>query len=618
MAGAVLPGWRLAIDFGTTNTAAAVEHRGQVSPLRLDGGDVMRSAVLVEGAEIKTGNAAVRSAALHPTGYEPTPKRRLGEDRVLLGGSMHEPVDFVAAVLRKVYAVALADADDQPPEQVVLTHPQAWRAHRVGLLRQAALQAGIPASALRFLAEPVATAWHHAGTDPLPAGTYVAVLDLGGGTCDIALLHVREDAGCTRIEVVDSDGIDPLGGQDFDAAVEGWVRRHLLADRGAELIAELDEPRQIRERLILRDGVRTAKESLSETQAETIGVQVGDHQWVGTITRTEYEELIAADIGRSVDLLQQVLGRSLPSGASLHRLYLTGGSSLTPLLQQRLEELYPGRLGRRAERKQVTAAGALQAPESAMVDADLDSADEASRPDPAFSPAEESALAHSHLDASPLSTAEPRSGQPWTKIAAIAGAGVVVVAAGAFALSALGGDNTSDASLSSPAGGSVLPGEGSGLAGEGAGRAPGDTPDDPPATGRAIDSTEAMLQLVADHQLALRSSCSPHASESEEVLVFLSCSDPLTDQPATLSIYSYGSTGDFQAAVESFEEGWLLLGEVNTAPTEDGVVMLMRPRSGDAMVAWSDESTMTVSSLYSGDTSADELYQHWLTTAPDY
>ncbi|QDO87389.1 Hsp70 family protein [Ornithinimicrobium ciconiae] len=601
MEGQARTGWRLAIDFGTTNTAAAVEHMGQVHPLRLSASShLMPSAVLVTDGDIRTGSAATRGAAIHPAGYEPTPKRRLIEEQILLDGDLIQPVKLVAAILRKVYEHALADADQVPPTEVVLTHPQAWHAHRIGLLRAAAEQADIPADRLRLVSEPLATAWYYSAGDPLPAGAYLAVLDLGGGTSDAALLRYVVEAGTGRYEVVDSDGIDPLGGHDFDSRLETWAQNQMCQDGPPDLLAELEHPRQTRARLTLREDVRAAKESLSENQSETIGVMAGTQEWVGVVTRNEYEELVAVDIDRAVGLVLNLL-RDLPGAPEVHRLYLTGGSSMTPLLQRRLEEVLPGRIGTRGDRKQVTALGALHVP-----------AVSAPRPPAPLPPpvphSTDSGPAQHTVPSQPTDGGQPTgpnheahagAGRNTTRTVMAVGGVVAAVAATVAAFLTLGSDDSEPNS-------------------------PGDTPTSGAPRSDAVIATAAdMERLIADHQLALRSSCVEvdlaDLPQDDGEVVVLECSDPLTDSPAMLHLSSFASVADTAAAFDSQiqvfdDQGALPLSE--RASWGDGVSQ-GHESSSAATFSWTDESTMTLSVLASADLSAADLYVHWL-DYPDY
>lgn len=94
----------LAIDFGSSNTAAAYrDHDGTVHEVRLTmTGALMPSAVLCSGGQILVGRTALQAAFTEPDAFEPTPKRRLADGDILLGGTLVPVIDLVAAVFGEV------------------------------------------------------------------------------------------------------------------------------------------------------------------------------------------------------------------------------------------------------------------------------------------------------------------------------------------------------------------------------------------------------------------------------------------------------------------------------------------------------------------------------------
>lgn len=356
--------WRLAIDFGTSNTAAStVQGDGGVTVLRLGArSDAISSSVAFYNGELLAGEAALQVAGISPAAFEPTPKRRLGEDAVVLGGNVFDPIDLVAAILGHVLRQAIRYAGGDYPSQVVLTHPEAWDLYMQQRLTAAAVRAGISEQQIVLLSEPVAAAWHYASSSKIEAGTHIAVLDFGGGTCDAAILRLSEARTGPAFEVVASAGIDPLGGHDFDAQLEKWVHVQLSEEGKTSLLQSLAGPRAAADRAVLRDQVREAKHALSFHGSAPIGVRSGDDEWVCTVTRSEFERLIDGNVNRAVNLVQEVINDALPSMEDLHRVYLTGGSSYIPALQLKLSELLPLKLGLLEDPKQITSIGALQAP----------------------------------------------------------------------------------------------------------------------------------------------------------------------------------------------------------------------------------------------------------------
>ena len=230
--------WSLGIDFGTSYTVAATARDGAVATIDVEsnGSNRIPSSVFVGAdGEILVGTAAQHQAVFAPERYEPTPKRSLGEGELFLGDDLVPVADLAAAILRRVYTEACRQQGERAPSELRLTHPADWSEKRVSVLREAAERAGLPRAI--FVAEPVAAAVRIAlqRTEP---GQHIAVYDFGGGTFDAAVLQ-RTAAG---FEVAGPPaGRDPLGGEDIDRRIIGYLGK-LLADDHAEAWAKLLNP----------------------------------------------------------------------------------------------------------------------------------------------------------------------------------------------------------------------------------------------------------------------------------------------------------------------------------------------------------------------------------------
>ena len=187
----------LVIDFGTTFTTAVLA--GPEGPRLLDvdsGESKMPSSVFRTGdGQLVCGRLAENQAAVDPSSFLPTPKRRLGHDSVLLGGVEIDTVDLIAAVLARVADEARRQGNGALPAEVRLTHPASWRESRRSALLRAAERAGLGRATL--VPEPIAAAAHYVNRigatqgSAVPPGALIAVYDLGGGTFDTAVVRVE-------------------------------------------------------------------------------------------------------------------------------------------------------------------------------------------------------------------------------------------------------------------------------------------------------------------------------------------------------------------------------------------------------------------------------------------
>lgn len=350
-------GWILAIDFGTTNTSAAIASGGRVDVVEIDGSARMSSAVFVDDqGELIVGFAADAHLPLAPDRAERTPKRRLGDSVMVLGATVVEPVDAVAAVLRSIAAEAIRRQGGEQPTKLCLTHPARWGGVRLRLLAEAASRAGLPAPVL--VPEPVAAALYFAD-ERISPGSYVAVYDLGGGTFDTAVLRRTDDG----FEVAGPPGGDErVGGELFDERIHAHLGARLAtAHPDAWESLRFDTSRTWRKAAHdFRREVRQAKESLSAQADYTIylGAPV-DAELL--LTREELETLVHSEIEATVDELLATISRAGLTAQDLAAVNIVGGSSRIPLVTRLVAE----RVGRVPDTwgdpKAVVALGAVRA-----------------------------------------------------------------------------------------------------------------------------------------------------------------------------------------------------------------------------------------------------------------
>src|SRR5947207_1520173 len=149
------PGPRLGIDYGSSNTVVVIADAAHAPrPVILDGSPLLPSAVFAESnGTLSVGRDALQRARLDPARFEPSPKRRVDEQVLLLGTREIPVTDLIAATLRRAADEAALVAGG-PPAEVTLTCPAAWGATRRLVLLDAAQQAGL--GQVTLLEEPVA------------------------------------------------------------------------------------------------------------------------------------------------------------------------------------------------------------------------------------------------------------------------------------------------------------------------------------------------------------------------------------------------------------------------------------------------------------------------------
>ncbi len=241
----------LAIDFGTSNTAAAVLVGGRPHVIPLEGGDeTLPTAIFLDFAARRTlvGHAAVAALV---DGREGRFMRALKS--VLGTPLMHEKrqflnerltlIEITARFLSAIRTTAGAHCgtffDGVLSGRPVRFHSRSAErdAQAERDLAQAYRAAGF--SSVRFLPEPEAAALAaqvDAG-DTGGAATTGLIVDIGGGTSDFTLFRKSGAAGARQTGILASHGIR-LGGTDFDRTLS-LAHVMPLFGRGSGLKAEL-------------------------------------------------------------------------------------------------------------------------------------------------------------------------------------------------------------------------------------------------------------------------------------------------------------------------------------------------------------------------------------------
>ncbi|HEY3469991.1 MAG TPA: type VII secretion-associated protein [Amycolatopsis sp.] len=350
---------RVAVDFGTSSTCVVASVNGrEPQVVVIDGQPLMSSAVYAAAdGTLFVGQEAERQAAVDPSRYEPNPKRRIDEGELLLGENVLRVTDVVHAVLGRAVAEARRLAGEAEIDLLVLTHPADWGAIRTRLLRQAA---GGLAREVALVPEPVAAAVYHAATfAPQDVtndrtvefsgrpGDALAVLDLGGGTVDVSVVRrlppdtARDRAGRPQrggFQVLATRGDPGFGGADIDQALLEHVGS-LVSAADPDAWRQLVEGRELvdrRRRRVLRQDIRGAKETLSRHAYTDVPMPPPFAD--AHVTREDLERLIAAPLGRAVELTVAAIGDAGLRPKQLTAIFLVGGSSRIPMISRLVHE----------------------------------------------------------------------------------------------------------------------------------------------------------------------------------------------------------------------------------------------------------------------------------------
>jgi len=324
----------LGIDLGTTQTAAAVRVDGRIEIVRLGGrrAEIPSLVFVRPDGGLLIGEAAERRGQAEPGRLAREFKRRIGDPVPILAGGVPFSAHALTAKLLRHVLDMVAGLQDGPPAVLAVTHPANWGPYKREQLDQALRLADTGPVLLRT--EPEAAALQHATARRIGPGETVAVYDLGGGTFDAAVLR-RDGEGFQLLG--EPEGIEQLGGADFDEAVFG----HVLGMLGTRVEGlDPDEPDVVAALARLRRDCVEAKEALSFDTEVMIPVALpGVHTRV-RLNRSELESMIAPALADTVTAMHRALRSAGVAPGDLEAVLLAGGSSRIPLIGQLLSTAF--------------------------------------------------------------------------------------------------------------------------------------------------------------------------------------------------------------------------------------------------------------------------------------
>ena len=388
----------LGLDFGTTNSVAAVAQGDSAELVMLDAPDgadaVFRSALCFwedDGVQSDAGPWAIREYLDYPQG-----SRFIQSFKSVAASASFEHATVFERRMRfedlgRLFVERMAarahGALDGRAQRVVVGRPVAYAGARPDeALARSRYDAvfGALGAEVHYVYEPVGAAFSYAAR--LTEAATILVADFGGGTSDFSVVRVDVPGAARRCVPLGHAGVGiagdrfdqrivdrlvmPLLGKggsyrSFDKVLEipggyfadfaDWSRLALMRNR--KTLAQLDTLRRtaldpdaigrmiavIEQELGYRlyDAVGQLKRALSQAEVAHFRFEGAGLGIEAEVTRAQFEEWIAPDIVRIDAAVDQALTAAGVAAADVDRVFLTGGTSLTP----RIRRLFDDRFG---------------------------------------------------------------------------------------------------------------------------------------------------------------------------------------------------------------------------------------------------------------------------------
>lgn len=336
---------RLGIDLGTTRVVVAAVDRGNYPIVSFETPDGTSSewypSVIAErDGKLSTGFDAALALQRPEWRVRRSLKRALaaaGPRDLVLGHPVIElSTLFLADLAGAIRRTSNLDLEPDEPLEVAIAVPANATANQRMLTADAFHEAGF--RVIRVLDEPSAAGLEYAWRRPRDARVrrrHIAVYDLGGGTFDASVIAITDDIH----EVLTTEGVQRLGGDDFDRALLDLVSAHSgvrVPDDGPELDLLLEACREAKERIT--PNTRRVRVELPP-DGDPVDVPMDD-----------VDAAFAPLIDRSIAALDGALERLRASvGDDVERstvIYQVGGGSGLPAVGRTLRERWGRRVWR--------------------------------------------------------------------------------------------------------------------------------------------------------------------------------------------------------------------------------------------------------------------------------
>lgn len=229
---------------------------------------------------------------------------------------VRSPIEISAEILKKLTALGEQRLGGNLVGAVI-TVPAYFDDAQRQSTKDAAKLAGL--NVLRLLNEPTAAAIAY-GLDSEQEGV-IAVYDLGGGTFDISILRLSRGV----FEVLATGGDTALGGDDFDLVLADWIIEQ------SSVKPENDS--QYRELIELAN-------RLKQELSNSMEVQIHYGNWLGSITREKFNELIQPLVKRSLLACRRALKDAGVEAEDVREVVMVGGSTRVPYVREQVGEFF--------------------------------------------------------------------------------------------------------------------------------------------------------------------------------------------------------------------------------------------------------------------------------------
>jgi molecular chaperone HscC len=354
------------IDLGTTNSLVGFWRSGAVTLMPNALGHLLTPSALgvSDSGEILVGLAARERLSTHPRRTVAAFKRYMGTDRLLfVGDKGYRPEELSSLVLRSLKADAEAFLGE-PVSEAVITVPAYFSDAQRKATKAAGELAGLKVE--RLLTEPTAAALAYGlVASPQQDESTILVVDLGGGTFDVSILHCFEGV----MEVRATAGDSWLGGEDF---VDAIVGAFMAGPGKAAGIPPVNSETPLPVHGALRRQAELVKRKLTDAESATLELIHDGKELQWSLSRETFERISEPVLARLRAPIERALRDARIHPDELSQIVLAGGASRMPMFRRLVARLFRRLPAQNINPDEVVARGAAVRAGLQMRDASLE------------------------------------------------------------------------------------------------------------------------------------------------------------------------------------------------------------------------------------------------------
>ncbi|MBO1306309.1 Hsp70 family protein [Enterococcus sp. 669A] len=332
---------KIGIDFGTSFSMPAVVVNGAPRTL-LPNGEYAIPSVFYYDTEVgvQIGKAAEDNADFQPLNVKRDIKMELSTNcaAFVADGMTFSAKQIINYIFEEIRKVSLNESKrrelvSQKIDGAVISVPVAFTLRELNLIREAAESPNSDGkdvlNVLGFIREPVAAAISYFNAPNSEDNKTILVYDLGGGTCDVAIVRSSKNAS-EWYTVIDSD-MDRIGGREWDKALI-----KLIKQKYQEKTGHLDFDAEM-ENKILKQAINV-KHILSDQRVARASVTLSGKTYSCVITVEEFERATANILQSTMQLVNKLIEKC---NVPIDYIVCVGGSSNMPQIRKNFESSYP-------------------------------------------------------------------------------------------------------------------------------------------------------------------------------------------------------------------------------------------------------------------------------------